>query len=88
MRRGGLPHRLGHSHKKDLQALEKKRKDVTDLRHDPLDAPWVISGAMNSEMLIYMSNPTGADAARGQVCDLFSDEECYNFFKAAGCKPN
>lgn len=22
--------------------------------------------------------------AVGQVCDLFSDEECYNFFKAAG----
>ncbi len=20
----------------------------------------------------------------GQVCDLFSDEECYNYFKAAG----
>ncbi len=23
-------------------------------------------------------------AAVGQVCDLFPDEECYNFFKAAG----
>ena len=23
-------------------------------------------------------------AAVGQVCDLFSDEECYNYFKAAG----
>ena len=22
-------------------------------------------------------------AAVGQVCDLFSDEECYNYFKAA-----
>mgnify|MGYP000873193680 FL=1 len=22
--------------------------------------------------------------AVGQVCDLFKDEECYNFFKAAG----
>jgi hypothetical protein len=22
--------------------------------------------------------------AVGQVCDLFSEEECYNFFKAAG----
>ena len=22
--------------------------------------------------------------AVGQVCDLFTDEECYNFFKAAG----
>ena len=22
--------------------------------------------------------------AVGRVCDLFSDEECYNFFKAAG----
>ena len=23
-------------------------------------------------------------AAVGQVCNLFSDEECYNYFKAAG----
>ncbi|MEO1239848.1 MAG: hypothetical protein AAFW64_09420 [Pseudomonadota bacterium] len=23
-------------------------------------------------------------AAVGHVCDLFSDEECYNYFKAAG----
>ena len=27
-------------------------------------------------------------AAVGQVCDLFSDEECYNFFKAAGYEAN
>ena len=25
--------------------------------------------------------------AFGHVCDLFTDEECYNFFKAAGYKP-
>jgi hypothetical protein len=24
----------------------------------------------------------------GQVCDLFTDEECYNFFKAAGYETN
>jgi hypothetical protein len=24
--------------------------------------------------------------AVGNVCDLFSDEECYNFFQAAGYK--
>jgi hypothetical protein len=24
----------------------------------------------------------------GHVCDLFSDEECYNFFKAAGYETN
>ena len=24
--------------------------------------------------------------AVGHVCDLFTDEECYNFFKAAGYK--
>ncbi|PQO23859.1 IS630 family transposase, partial [Rhodobacteraceae bacterium WD3A24] len=26
--------------------------------------------------------------AVGHVCDLFTDEECYNFFKAAGCETN
>jgi transposase len=26
--------------------------------------------------------------AVGNVCDLFSDEECFNFFKAAGYKTN
>ena len=26
--------------------------------------------------------------AVGQVCDLFSDEECYNYFKAAGYEVN
>ena len=136
------------------------------LRHDRLDAPWVIDGAMNGEMfdlyietqlvptlrpgdVVILDNlsshkspaaskavrdigawflfrcsgnrPTGAfpvpsnpyspdlnpiemafsklktlirkAAARpfhelwqavGHVCDLFSDEECYNFFRAAG----
>ncbi len=24
----------------------------------------------------------------GHVCDIFSDEECYNFFKAAGYETN
>ncbi|KAF0170187.1 MAG: hypothetical protein FD162_432, partial [Rhodobacteraceae bacterium] len=24
----------------------------------------------------------------GQVCELFTDEECYNFFKAAGYETN
>lgn len=27
-------------------------------------------------------------AAVGHVCDLFSDEECYNYFKAAGYEVN
>ncbi|MEO1960549.1 MAG: IS630 family transposase, partial [Paracoccus sp. (in: a-proteobacteria)] len=27
-------------------------------------------------------------AAVGHVCDLFSDEECYNSFKAAGYEAN
>jgi hypothetical protein len=26
--------------------------------------------------------------AVGRVCDLFSDEECYNFFRAAGYEAN
>jgi transposase len=26
--------------------------------------------------------------AVGHVCDLFNDEECYNFFKAAGYETN
>ena len=26
--------------------------------------------------------------AVGQVCDLFSEEECYNFFRAAGYEAN
>jgi len=25
-------------------------------------------------------------AVVGQACDLFSDEECHNFFRAAGCE--
>ncbi len=122
------------------------------LRHDRLDAPWVIDGAMNAEMfelyvatqlvptlregdVVILDNlsshkspgaartlrsigawflflpPYSPDlnpiemafsklkalirkaaartydqlwAAVGQVCDLFSDEECYNYFKAAG----
>ena len=122
------------------------------LRHDRLDAPWVLDGAMNSEMfdlyvetqlaptlrpgnvviLDNLSSHKSPGAARalsdvgawflflpayspdlnpiemafsklkalirkaaartydqlwqavGHICDLFSDEECYNFFKAAG----
>jgi transposase len=125
---------------------------VAALRHDRLDAPWVIDGAMNAEMfhlytktqlvptlrpgdVVILDNlsshkssaaaaalrdmgawflflpPYSPDlnpiemafsklkalirkaaartydqlwAAVGQVCDLFSDEECYNDFKAAG----
>lgn len=122
------------------------------LRHDRLDAPWVIDGAMNGEMfdlyittqlvptlqrgdVIILDNlsshksPKAAEAMRavgacflflppcspdlnpiemafaklkalirkaaartyeelwqavGHVCDLFTEEECANFFKAAG----
>lgn len=209
---------LGLTHKKDLQALEQKRKDVADrrriwiakrqpfmanhlerlafldetsvktnmakttgwapcgqrlvdhapfghwrtqtfvaaLRHDRLDAPWVIDGAMNAEMFtLYIETQLGPTlregdvvildnlsshktpaaaaslravgawflflppyspdlnpiemafsklkalirkaaartydqlwAAVGQVCDLFSDEECYNYFKATGYEVN
>ena len=125
---------------------------VAALRHDRLDAPWVIDGAMNSEMFaLYIETQLGPTlregdvvildnlsshkapaaakilhatgawflflppyspdlnpiemafsklktlirkaaartydqlwAAVGQVCDIFSDEECYNYFKAAG----
>lgn len=125
---------------------------VGALRHDRLEAPWVIDGAMNSEMftlyietqlvptlregdVVILDNlsshktpgaaatlraigawflflpPYSPDlnpiemafsklkalirkaaartydqlwAAVGHVCDLFSDEECYNYFKAAG----
>ncbi len=125
---------------------------IAALRHDRLDAPWVINGAMNRELFeLYVETqlaPTlqpgdaiildnlsshksskAVDAMRevgawflflppyspdlnpiemafaklkalirraaartyddlwraaGQVCDLFTDEECYNFFKAAG----
>jgi transposase len=125
---------------------------IAALRHDRLDAPWVIDGAMNAEMfnlypktqlvptlragdVVILDNlsshksPAAAAALRdvgawflflppyspdlnpiemafaklkalirkaaartydqlwaavGQVCDLFSDEECYNYFKAAG----
>ena len=122
------------------------------LRHDRLDAPWVIDGAMNGEMfdlyietqlvptlrpgdVVILDNlsshksPAASKALRdigawflflppyspdlnpiemafsklkalirkaaartyhelwqvvGHVCGLFSDEECYNFFRAAG----
>lgn len=125
---------------------------IAALRHDRLDAPWVIKGAMNRDLfnayietqlaptlrrgdVVILDNlpahksayaadvlksvgawflflpPYSPDlnpiemafsklkalirkaAARtydalwqavGHVCDLFSDEECYNFFKAAG----
>ena len=124
---------------------------IAALRHDRLDAPWVIDGAMNREMfelyvetqlaptlrkgdVIILDNlsshrsPKSAQTMRevgawflflppyspdlnpiemasqssklirrtaartyddlwrtaGHVCDLFTDEECYNFFKAAG----
>jgi len=125
---------------------------VAALRHDRLDAPWVIPGAMNGRLfdtyvetqlaptlnrgdvviLDNLSSHKSPRAARtlreigawflflppyspdlnpiemaisklkalirnaaartyddlwravGRVCDLFTDEECYNFFKAAG----
>lgn len=125
---------------------------VATLRHDRLDAPWVIDGAMNAEMfglyidtqlvpalregdVVILDNlsshkaPGAAAALRkigawflflppyspdlnpiemafsklkalirkaaarnydqlwaavGHVCDLFSEEECYNYFAAAG----
>ena len=126
------------------------------LRHDRLDAPWIINGAMNAEMfdlyietqlapalregdVVILDNlsshksPGAAEILRelgawflflppyspdlnpiemlfaklkalirkaaartyedlwqavGHVCDLVSDEECYNFFKAAGYETN
>jgi transposase len=129
---------------------------IAALRHDRLDAPWVIDGAMNGEMfdlyvqtqlapslregdVVILDNlsshksPKAAQILRdigawflflppyspdlnpiemafsklktlirkaaartydqlwqavGQVCNLFSDEECYNFFKAAGYEAN
>jgi transposase len=125
---------------------------IAALRHDRLDAPWVIKGAMNRDLfntyvetqlaptlhqgdvviLDNLSSHKSADAAEvlksigawflflppyspdlnpiemafaklkaqirkaaarsydalwqavGHVCNLFSDEECYNYFKAAG----
>jgi transposase len=125
---------------------------VAALRHDRLDAPWVIDGAMNREWferyvntqlvptlrrgdVVILDNlsshksPRAADALReigawvlflppyspdlnpiemafsklkalirkaaartydelwaavGRVCDLFTEEECFNYFKAAG----
>ena len=125
---------------------------VAALRHDRLDAPWIINGAMNGGMFdLYVEtqlapslhkgdvvipdnlsshkSPKAAQTLRdigawflflppyspdlnpiemafsklkilirkaaartydqlwkavGHVCNLFSDEECYNFFKAAG----
>lgn len=129
---------------------------IAALRHDRLDAPWVIGGAMNRALFdLYVEtqlvptlqpgdviildtlaahhSPTAAAAmqavgawflflpayspdlnpiemafsklkalirratartyedlwrAVGHVCDLFTDEECYNFFKAAGYETN
>ena len=126
------------------------------LRHDRLDAPWVIDGAMNGEMfdhyvktqlaptlepgdVVILDNlsshkspnadqtlreigawflflpPYSPDLnpiemafsklkaltrkanarsydelwkAVGRICELFSDEECFNFFKAAGYEAN
>lgn len=129
---------------------------VGALRHDRLDAPWVIDGAMNGEMfslytrtqlvptlregdVVILDNlsshkaPAAAAALRavgawflflppyspdlnpiemafsklkalirkaaartydqlwaavGHACQIFSDEECYNYFKAAGYEAN
>lgn len=129
---------------------------IAALRHDRLDAPWVIDGAMNRELfelyvetqlvptlhpgdVIILDNlsahksPTAAKAMRaggawflflppyspdlnpiemafaklkalirraaartyedlwravGHVCDLFTEDECYNFFRAAGYETN
>ena len=129
---------------------------IAALRHDRLDAPWVIDGAMNRDLFELHSetqlaptlppgdvnildtlsshkSPKAADAMRevgawflflppyspdlnpiemafaklkalirraaartyddlwravGHVCELFTDEECYNFFKAAGDETN
>jgi len=129
---------------------------IAALRHDRLDAPWVIDGAMNGEMFdlyvetqlvptlapgdaIILDNlsshksPKAAAAMKavgawflflppyspdlnpiemafaklkalirraaartydelwravGHVCDLFTEEECFNFFKAAGYDAN
>ncbi len=126
---------------------------VAALRHDRLDAPWVIDGTMNRVTfdtyvetqlsptlskgdVVILDNLSSHKSARaaemmrdrgawflflppyspdlnpiemafsklktlirkaaartyealwnavGQVCDLFTDEECFNFFKAAGC---
>jgi hypothetical protein len=59
-----------------------------------LTAPWVIKGAINRDLfdanVETQPAPTlrrGDDAlwqAVGTVCGLVSDEECYNYFKAAG----
>lgn len=129
---------------------------IAGLRHDRLDAPWVIKGAINKELFdtyvetqpaptlepgnvvildnlaVHKSayaadilkaigawflflpkyspdlNPTERVFAKlkallrkaaartyddlwkavGNVCELFSDEECYNYFKADGYEPN
>ena len=129
---------------------------IDALRHDRLDAPWMINGAMNGEMfdryvetqlaptlragdvvtldnLSSHKNPSAARTLReigawflflppyspdlnplemafsklkalirkaaartyddlwqavGRVCDLFSEEECYNFFRAADDEAN
>jgi transposase len=129
---------------------------VAALRHDRLDAPWVIDGAMNAEMFTlyietrlgptlregdvvildnlsshkspgaaaalravgawflflppYSPDPNPIEmafsklkslmrkaaarnydqlwAAVGRVCNLFSDEKCYTYFKAAGHEAN
>lgn len=44
---------------------------VAALRHDRLDAPWVIDGAMNAEMFdLYTQNPVGPDTPAGDVVIL------------------
>ena len=114
---------------------------IATLRHDRLDAPWVLSGPMNRVRfetyvetqlaptlnrgdVIILDNlsshhsPKAAETLRnvgawflflppkalirkaaartydelwqavGHVCDLFSEEECLNFFIAAGYEPD
>ena len=53
---------------------------IAGLTHDSLIAPWVIKGAMNGEAFAtYMMFD-----ALAEVCNLFTPQECWNYFCQAG----
>ena len=91
---GGWLHRLGLSHKKTLCAAEQQRPDVALARDICISRrlPFMskaLEGLAFAKLkaLIRKAAARSYDAlwqAVGTVCDIFSDEECYNYFKAAG----
>ena len=51
---------------------------IAGLSCDGIVAPWVISGALDRDAFDQLIK------AIGNICDLFTPDQCRNFFQAAG----